>query len=123
MVLNLSVPGAARLQPGDRGRLGRCRRQTIDGWRIDHCAVTLPCLVVYVAAASHHADDWQVECARKGVIAAVMSGHGHDGALAVTHQYIVGDPERKLYPISWIDRETAGEHAGLAAGTVGTFSI
>jgi hypothetical protein len=30
------------------------------------------------------------------VIAAVMSGHGHDGAFAVAHQHIVGDLERQL---------------------------
>ena len=114
MVLDLSVPGVAGLQPGDRGRLGRCRRQAVEGRRIDDRAVALPCLVVHVAAASHHADDRQVERARKGVIAAVMSGHGHDGALAVAHQHVVGDPDRQLGPISRIDRVTAGEHAGLA---------
>jgi hypothetical protein len=65
---------------------------------------------VYVAATSHHADDRQVERARKGVIAAVMSGHGHDGPLAVPHKHIVGYPERQLGPISRIDRVTAGEY-------------
>ena len=52
-----------------------------------------------------------------------MSGHGHDGALAVAHQHIVGDPERQLGPIGRIDRVTAGEHAGLAAGAVGAFAL
>ena len=122
-VLDLRVPGAARLQPGDRGRLGRCRRQAVERRRIDQRAVALPCLVLYVAAASHDADDRQVERARKGVIAAVMSGHRHDGAVAVTHQHIVGDPERQLGSIGRIDRVTAGEHARLAAGAVGPFAL
>ena len=51
-----------------------------------------------------------------------MSGHRHDGALAVTHQHIVGDPERQLGPISRIDRVTAGEHARLA-GAVRPFAV
>src|SRR6516225_2533655 len=123
MVLNLSVPGAAGLQPGNRGRLGRCRREAIERRRIDDCAIALPSLVVYVAAASHHADDRQLERARKGVIAAVMSGDGHDGALAIAHQHIVGDPDRELGSISRIDRVTAGEYARIAASAVGPFVL
>src|SRR5262245_53067425 len=123
MVLNLSVPRAVGLQPGDCGRLGHYRRQTIELRRIYNCAAALPCLVVYVAAASHHADDRQVECARESVVAAVMPRYRHDGALAVTHQHIVGDPERQLGPVSRIDRVTAGEHARLAACPVGPFAL
>src|SRR5262249_61702428 len=85
MILDLSVPGAASLQPGDRGGFCHSRRQTVEGWRIDDRAVALPCFVLYIAAASHHADDRQVKRARKSVIAAVMSKHGHDGPPSGPH--------------------------------------
>ena len=117
------MPGAAGLQPGDCGHPGRCRWQAIEGRRIDHGTVALPRLLLYVAAARHYADDRQVERAREGVIAVVMSGHGHDGAFAVAHQHIVGDPERQLGSIGWIDRVTASEYARLAAGAVGAFVL
>src|SRR5262249_38306589 len=75
------------------------------------------------AAARHDADDRQVERAREGMIAAVMSWHGHDGAFPVAHQHIVGDPERQLGSVGWIDRVTASEYARLAAGAVGPFGF
>jgi hypothetical protein len=38
--------------------------------------------------------DGQVEGLREGVVALVVAGHGHDRAVAVFGQHVVGDPDR-----------------------------
>ena len=52
-----------------------------------------------------------------------MSRHAHDRAGAVAHQDVISDPDRNLFAVRRIDRERAGEHAGLFLGEVGAFEI
>ena len=42
-----------------------------------------------------------------------MSGNGHDRTGTISHQYIVGDPDRDLLAIDRIDRISTGKHTGL----------
>ena len=53
--------------------------------------------------------------AGKGEVARVMGRHRHDGAGAVGHQHVVGDPDRDLLVVDRVDRIGAGEHAALLA--------
>ena len=44
-------------------------------------------------------DDLQPELARESEIALVVRRHSHDGASAVGHQHVVGDPDRDVRTI------------------------
>ena len=55
--------------------------------------------------------DGQVEVAREGKVAAVVCGHGHDGASAVVGQYVVADPNRDALLCDGIDGIRAREYA------------
>ena len=57
--------------------------------------------------------DWQIKLSRELEIALVMRRHGHDRAGAVTHQHVIRDPDRHALAVHRIDRERAGEDAGL----------
>ena len=46
-------------------------------------------------------------------VALVVRGHGHDRAGPVTHQHVVGDEHGDVGVVRRVDRERAGEHAGL----------
>ncbi len=66
----------------------------------------------------------QVKVMGKGVIAAVMCGHGHDCARTISGKYIVAYPNRYLLACKRIDGVCAGEytadtlvHKSLALGT------
>ena len=56
-------------------------------------------------------DDGQVEVAGKGVVAAVVCGHGHDGPRAVTGQHVVTHPHGYLLAAQRVDGIRTGEHA------------
>ena len=67
--------------------------------------------------------DVQPELASELEVALVAGGHGHDGAGAVTHQHVVGDPHRDLLAVERVGRVRAGEHAGLLATLVLTVEV
>ena len=62
-----------------------------------------------------HDHDRQVELTRKFEIALVMRGNCHNRAGAVTHQHVVGDPNRDMLTRSGVDGIAAGEDAGFLA--------
>ncbi len=64
-------------------------------------------------AALHHLADRQPEGARELPVALVVPGHGHDGAGAVAHQHVVGDPDRQLLTVDGVHGMPAGGHARL----------
>ena len=57
--------------------------------------------------------DGQVERAGKGVVPLVVGRNGHDGAGAVLHQHVVGDPDRQLLAADRIRHVEAGWNTGL----------
>ena len=59
------------------------------------------------------ADDLQVVFLGELEVAVVVAGHRHDGAGAVLHQHVVGDPDRDRLAGCGIYRVAAGEDAGL----------
>ena len=63
--------------------------------------------------------DRQVEGARELEVALVAKGHRHDGAGAVAHQDVVGDPDRDALVGDGVHGVAAGEDAGAGAGLVG----
>src|SRR5207253_7787202 len=50
------------------------------------------------------------------VIALIVRRHAHDGAGAVLHHYVVGDPDEKLLAVERIHREAPGVEAVLLDG-------
>ena len=64
----------------------------------------------------HGADDRQVEDLGELPVALVLAGHRHDRAGAVADQHVVGDEDRDLLAVDRVDRERAGEDAGLLLG-------
>ena len=52
-----------------------------------------------------------------------MGGHGHDGAGAVAHHHIVGDPHGDFGAIDRVDRMSAGEDARLVLVEVAAFEV
>ena len=57
----------------------------------------------------------QAELAGELEVAFVAARNRHDRTGSVSHQYVVGDPDRNRLAVQRIDRERAGEHAGLLA--------
>ena len=55
----------------------------------------------------------QVILLGKGKIALIVCRHRHNGAGAVSHEHVVGDPNRNPFVIDWIDGIRAGENAGF----------
>ena len=64
-------------------------------------------------AALHDLDDRQAELLRERVIALVVRGAREHRAGAVAREHVVGDPDRDLLAVDRVDRERAGQHAGL----------
>ena len=55
----------------------------------------------------------QPERAREVQVALVVRGHGHDRAVAVVGQHVVGGPDRDALAVDRVDRVAAQEDAGL----------
>src|SRR3712207_8569943 len=53
--------------------------------------------------------------AGKGIVPAVVGRHGHDGARAVTGQYIFGNPDGNVIAREGVDGIAAAEHARYLA--------
>ena len=56
--------------------------------------------------------DGNIKMFGKGEVALVAAGDGHDGARAITCQYVFRDPDGYLPSIKWIDRICSREAAG-----------
>ena len=71
-----------------------------------------------------HGPDGQAKLAGEFEVAFVVGGHGHDGAGAVAHKHVVGDPDADLLVIDRVDGVGASESAGLflAAGHAVAFA-
>ena len=70
-------------------------------------------LDVVVGGALHDFGDVEVEGFGEGVVARVVRGHGHDGAGAVAHHHVVGDPHGDGLAVDGVDGVGAGEDAGF----------
>ena len=117
MMARLAVGDGQAVELGgvDQRRRSRCRGT--GGWRTRRCRRRpgrRACLTLGIGRR-HHLDDGQAELRRELEVAVVVPRHGHDGAGAVLHQHVVGDPDRDLLARGRIDRVPAGEDAGLLA--------
>ena len=65
--------------------------------------------------------DRQVEGAGEVEVALVVRGHGHDGAVAVVGEHVVGGPDRQPLAVDRVDRVALEEDAGLR--TVGALAL
>ena len=71
-----------------------------------------------VAFAARHDDHANVESVFLGelVVPLVVRGDGHDGAGAVVHEDVVGDPDGHRFVVERIDGEASGVDAMLVDG-------
>ena len=65
------------------------------------------------AVGLNHRAHRQAVGAGEGEVTLVVRRHRHDGAGAVGHQHVVGDPDRDVLVVDRIDRVGAGERAAL----------
>ena len=68
-------------------------------------------------------DDGQGVLLRELVVARVVRRHGHDGAGAVAHQHVVGDPDGDAGAGEGVAGVGAAEDAGLVLGEVGALQV
>ena len=72
--------------------------------------------VLVVAFSGNDPNDWQGEHGRELEVALVMPWHGHDGARAVLHEHVIGNPDRDGRTRGRVRRVASGEDAGLLLG-------
>ncbi len=65
-------------------------------------------------AALYHGRDRQIEALGKAVVARVVRRHGHDGARAVTGQYVIRNPDGNRRPRKRMNRVGSREYAADA---------
>ncbi len=119
-ILHRLLPTAARREPrGDR-RLGVHRRAPVKLARIHHPTVGINAGIRglerrpgIVARAGDDADNRQRELGGERKVPLVVPGDRHDGARAVVHQHVVGDPHLDLRAGRRVQRSAAGEDPGL----------
>ncbi len=76
-----------------------------------------------VSTGGDDADDRQTEDLGELEVALVVTGDRHDGAGAVAHQDVVGDPDRDGFPVHRVDRGGPGGDAGLRVRQVGAVEV
>ena len=103
-------PAADRLLEFGRGQAVPCAG--IDG---DSLRRFRGLQIVGGTVAADHLHDGQVEFPGEFKIPVVVARHAHDGAGAVAHQHVIGDPDRDFFSVDRIDGVSAGENAGLGA--------
>ena len=113
LVLDCSLPELVGFQPVDGFRFGfrdlhAIEEAAVDGWPFAHV-----CIAFKPFRRLDGADDRQVECLRKIPIALVLARHGHDRPRAVTHEYVVGDPDGDWLLGGGVRGVKAGEHPGF----------
>ena len=57
----------------------------------------------FLAGFCNHLNDRKLEMSCEGEVAAIVGRHCHDSAGAVTHEHIVGDPDRNLGAVERVD--------------------
>ena len=99
-VADRGVPETALVEPGDDALFRLGARQAAERTGVDEhlvlgmgreCAAVLG---LVPTGGTHDGPDLDAVPLRKGVVALVVCGHGHDRARPVAHQDVVGDPDR-----------------------------
>ena len=67
--------------------------------------------------------DGDVELSGKFEVAVVVGGDGHDGAGAVAHEDVVGDPDGDFLAVERVNAVSARGYAGLFLGQVGAVTV
>ncbi|MNH11884.1 hypothetical protein D3C79_714120 [compost metagenome] len=112
-------------QGGFDGVEGAGEVQAVELAGVDQLAVLaiggLPLAADFIASAgAHHGLDRQVVLVGELEVALVVGRHGHDGAIAVVHQHVVGDPYRQLLAGQRVlDQQGSGHALLLLGGHVG----
>ena len=120
-------------QPRNRGLdafpLALARGHPVQRPGVDHDAFLGPGLFQVVGAADgtvrrlDHQHDRQVELFGELEVALVVRGHGHDGAGAVAHHHVVGNPDGNARFVDRVDRIAAGEDTSLNVGAFEAFEL
>ena len=104
------VDGRLELEPVE---LTRVREHAVFGIGVDP---RLDHLVVRVGLRFHHRDDGEFVLQRELEVARVVRGHAHDGAFAVGHEHVVGDPHLDGLARERMQHREPGAHALFLLG-------
>ncbi len=105
---------ALLLQPRGDLALGVRHGQAVDQRRVHQHPVADVGLLADVTALDY-LDDRQIVRLRELIVALVVRGHGHDRAVAVLGEHVVGRPDGDARVVDGVHGIGAGEHAGLLA--------
>ena len=89
------------------------RRQTSEHARVHRSAIAGKALGIDAGRRLNDGANFQTELLRELKVARVMRRHGHDGAGAVAHHHVIGDPDWNLLVVDRVDGVAAGKDAGL----------
>ena len=98
-------------QPGHDAPLRIAARQPVELPRVHHGAVLGDARERLVGL--HDSAHGEVERRRELEVALVVGRHRHDGARAVLHDHVVGDPDGDRFPGRWIAGVGAEKHPAL----------
>ena len=85
--------------------------QSVKKSRIYVDSVFGPCLLLHIDFGFQNLDNRQIKFLGKLPVACIVSGNGHNRTCSVTHQYIVGNPDRNQRSVYRIFGVTAREYA------------
>ena len=125
LVVHLALAVAFFLEPGSHLLLGFRHAQAVEVLGVHHGAVVsaevLPGSIGGIRL--HYLDDGQFKLGGELEVAAVVSGHGHDGAGTVAGEHVVSNPDGNLLAIYRVGGIGAGEYAGLLLAQLGAFQV
>ena len=118
LVLHLSLSQSLRTDPLDHSLLCIFKLQAVERHFVICRAYRNPVCLVDVCffadiTTGNNFHDRQIEFLRKLVVAFIVAWHRHNRARAVSHQHIIGNPNRDLMLCCRVDCEPAGRDAGL----------
>ena len=122
-VLDAAVAVAFRDQPLDHAFLRVVDQEAVQEAAVDRGTILHVRLALPVVRRLDGAHDRQVELDGELPVALVLAGDAHDGARAVAHQDVVGNPDRHRLAGRGVRGAGAGEDAGLALGQVGALQL
>ncbi len=133
LVIHGAPPEPLLLEPGNNLNLCRQRGESIEQRRIDpnpfadqgsfHWCISCKVGMISMRDLLHDPADFQAKLLREREVPFIMSGNRHDRAGPVTHEHIVGDPNRNPFVIDRIDGVTAGKDPRLFLGQFSALQV
>ena len=105
------------------GGVGRVDVAAIFGPAGIACQDVQPQLLIRICGRIQDADDGQLIGLGEFEVSVVVRRYGHDGPCTVTHQDVIGHPDRNLVTVDRVDGITAGKDPCFTFGQVGTVEI